>query len=168
MLEVETEHMRYFAEKNEEERQQQLAAEAHAHNRTTSHAHNWQRIPQQQSNIGEDKKDQVDMAVDRDKRSRSTVAREQHEKVVAERRSVCAVGYLELKRALQTVVQPGCSVSINELNQRAKCKKILKPILKKGALKLNKQTLEAALVGVSGFSVEMKGGVVWVSAVSDT
>ena len=71
--------------------------------------------------------------------------------------------HAELLEAITQGLSPGARVSINELNQRAEWKKILKPLRKKSGLRLNKQTIEAAFAGTSAFEVTSEQGIVWLS-----
>lgn len=90
--------------------------------------------------------------------------KEKHKGIVVEKRAVRDAGHSELRAVFTRVLTPGARVSIDQLNQRPEFKKVLKPVLKKHGLRLNRQTVEIVLAGKSGFAVEFKQGVVWVAA----
>lgn len=58
----------------------------------------------------------------------------------------------------------GKTLSLNQLNQDAACKKNLKPALKKAGIKtLNKKALEDIVKGQKEFSVSEKDNMVFLS-----
>jgi len=69
--------------------------------------------------------------------------------------------YSSVLDALKKIIPEQKSLSINQLNQDAGCKKYLKPALKKAGVKqLNKKFLEDIVKSCGGFAVEEKGNIV--------
>lgn len=96
---------------------------------------------------------------DRIKREAAAAQAEEDEKRAAEekksKKDECPkIDYTEVHAAIRKVLAEGKTFSLNQLNQDAACKKVLKPALKKAGVKtLNKKALEDIAKGQKDLSV---------------